>query len=50
MNACMPKNSSTFSNNTALWYYLGTKRLDFKHENNIAPQEYQLRKYSSLNG
>ena len=31
VTACMYKNSM---NNTTLWLYLGTKRLDFRHENN----------------
>ena len=35
-------NSSAPLNNTALWYYLGTKHLDFI----IVPQRYQSRKYS----
>ena len=30
----MHKNSSTYSNNTALWHYLGMKHLDFKRDNN----------------
>ena len=30
----MYKNSSAPSNNTALWHYLGTKHLDFRHKNN----------------
>ena len=33
----MHKNSSTPLNNTALWDYLSTKHLDFKHENNSTP-------------
>ena len=33
----MYKNSSTPLNDTALWHYLGTKRLDFRHENNSTP-------------
>ena len=30
----MHKNSSAPSNNIALWYYLGTKHLDFMCEDN----------------
>ena len=37
MTACMYKNSSTPSNNTTLWHYLGTKHLDFRHENKSTP-------------
>ena len=33
VTACMYKNSSTPSNNTALWHYSGTKNLDFRCEN-----------------
>ena len=33
----MYKNSSTPSNNTALWHYLGTKHFEFRCENNITP-------------
>ena len=33
----MYKNSTAPSNNTALWHYLGTKDLDFWHENNSTP-------------
>ena len=33
----MYKNSSAPLNNTALWHYLGTKYLDFRHENNSTP-------------
>ena len=33
----MYKNSSAPLNNTALWHYLGTKHLDFRHENNRTP-------------
>ena len=34
---CMHKNSSAPSNNIALWYYLGTKHLDFMCEDNSTP-------------
>ena len=37
MTACMFKNSSIPSNNTTLWHYLGTKHLDFRHENKSTP-------------
>ena len=37
LTACLYKNSSAFSINTALWHYLGTKHLDFRHENNSTP-------------
>ena len=33
----MYKNSSAPSNNIALWHYLGTKHLDFRHENTSTP-------------
>ena len=33
----MHKNSSTPSSNIALWHYLGTKHLDYRHENNSTP-------------
>ena len=33
----MYKNSSEPSKNTALWHYLGTKHLDFRHENISTP-------------
>ena len=33
----MYKNSSIPSNNTALWYYLGTKQLDLRCESNSTP-------------
>ena len=33
----MYKISSVPSNNIALWHYLGTKHLDFRHENNNTP-------------
>ena len=33
----MHKNSSTLLNNTTLWYYLGTKHLDSRCENNRTP-------------
>ena len=33
----MYKTSSTPSNNTTLWHYLGTKHLDFRHEHNSTP-------------
>ena len=33
----MYKRSSTPSNNTALWHYLSTKHLDFRHENDSTP-------------
>ena len=36
----MYKNSSTSSNNIALWHYLGTKCLDYRHENNSTPGVY----------
>ena len=36
----MYKNSSTPSNNTALWHYLGTKYLYLRCESNSIPQEY----------
>ena len=42
----MYKNSSTSSNNTTLWHYLGTKRLDYRHENYSTPgvliEEYDM--------
>ena len=38
ITACMYKNSSAFSNNTALWHYLGTKHLDYRRENNSTPR------------
>ena len=31
------KNSSALSINAALWHYLGTYNLDFRHENNSTP-------------
>ena len=31
------KNSSAPSINAALWHYLGTSNLDFRHENNSTP-------------
>ena len=31
------KNSSASSINAALWHYLGTYNLDFRHENNSTP-------------
>ena len=34
----MYKISSTPSNNTTLWHYLGIKHLDFRHENNSASE------------
>ena len=34
----MYKNSSTPLNNTTLWHYLGTKGLDFRHQNNCTPE------------
>ena len=37
LTACVYKNSSALSNNTATWHYLGTKHLDFRHENNSTP-------------
>ena len=37
VTACMYKNSNAPSNNTGLWYYFGTKHLDFRHENNSTP-------------
>ena len=33
----MYKYSSVPSNNTALWHYLDTKYLNFRHENNSTP-------------
>ena len=33
----MYKNKSTPSNNITLWHHLGTKRLDYRHENNSTP-------------
>ena len=33
----MYKNSSALLNNTTVWHYLGTKHLDFRHENNSTP-------------
>ena len=33
----MYKNSNAPSNNTVLWHYLGTKHLNFRHENNSIP-------------
>ena len=33
----MYKNSSTPSTTTALWHYLNTNLLDFRHENNSTP-------------
>ena len=35
-NFHMCKNSSAPSINAALWYYLGTYNLDFRHENNYS--------------
>ena len=37
ITACMHKNSSTPSKNTALWHYLGIKHLYFRHESNSTP-------------
>ena len=36
-NFHMCKNSSTPSINAALWHYLGTYNLNFRHENNSTP-------------
>ena len=36
-NFHMCKNSSALSINAALWHYLGTYNLDFRHENNSTP-------------
>ena len=33
----MYKNSNAPSNNIALWHYLSTKHLDFRHESNSTP-------------
>ena len=42
----MYKNSTAPLNNTALWHYLGTKRLDFRRENNITPgKKYSIAIY-----
>ena len=37
VTACLYKNGSASSINTTLWHYLGTKHLDFGHENNSIP-------------
>ena len=33
----MYKNGSAHLKNTTLWYYLGTKNLDYRRENNSTP-------------
>ena len=52
LNACIYTNSSTPSNNTALWHYLGTKQWDFRCENNNTPrvfiEEIQYVTYSQV--
>ena len=36
VTACLYENSSASLIGTTLWHYLGTKHLDFRHENNSA--------------